>query len=45
MYAEAVGTRKPDLVQGRRSHRHSTLGYLSLVEFEQRAAQSPSSVH
>jgi transposase InsO family protein len=28
-----------------RSRRHSTLGYLSPVEFEQRAAQSPSSVH
>ena len=25
--------------------RHSTLGYLSPVEFEKRAAQSPSSVH
>lgn len=28
-----------------RSRRHSTLGYLSPVEFEQRAAQSTSSVH
>jgi putative transposase len=28
-----------------RSRRHSTLGYLSPVEFEQRAAQSPGGVH
>jgi transposase InsO family protein len=28
-----------------RSRRHSTLGYLSPVEFEQRAAQSINSVH
>jgi transposase InsO family protein len=28
-----------------RARRHSTLGYLSPVEFEQRAAQSTSSVH
>jgi putative transposase len=28
-----------------RRRRHSTLGYLSPMEFEQRAAQSPSSVH
>ena len=28
-----------------RSRRHSTLGYLSPVEFEQRAAQSTNSVH